>query len=111
MILGPVWSLFLTFFAIQEALNGLKSYSITILYWWRPLGAILRHFGPFGAHLEALEQDIEGIGSGQESTWCYPDLVLAPLNDESAASPAFYSLNMFHKTESPSISLKILKLF
>ena len=41
------------------------------------------------------------------STWCYPDLVLAPLNDESAASPAFYSLNMFHKTESPSISLII----
>ena len=40
------------------------------------------------------------------STWCYPDLVLDPLNDEAAASPAFYSLNMFHKTECPSISLR-----
>ena len=29
------------------------------------------------------------------STWCYPDLVLAPLNDESAASHAFSK--MFHK--------------
>ena len=42
------------------------------------------------------------------SSWCYPEIVPAPLHDESPASPAFYSLNMFHKTESPSISFLIL---
>ena len=56
-ILGPVWSQFLTCFAIQKGLKGPKlctvGQSITMLYWWGPLGAFLDHFGPFGAQLEA----------------------------------------------------------
>ena len=60
MILWPVWSPF-TCFVNQKGLSGPKLYtlgqSITILYWWGPLGAlgaIFRRFGPFGAHLEDL---------------------------------------------------------
>ena len=39
------------FFAIQKGLNGPKScivgQSITMLYWWGPLGTIWEHLGPF----------------------------------------------------------------
>ena len=57
MILGPVWSLFLTSFAIQKGLKGPKlctvGQSITMLYWWGPLRTFLDNFGPFEAQLEA----------------------------------------------------------
>ena len=56
-ILGPVWSLFLTSFAIQKGLKGPKlctvGQSITMLYWWGPLRTFLDNFGPFEAQLEA----------------------------------------------------------
>ena len=47
--LGPVWRIFFTHLATQNDLNGsiLVQWDrgITILDWWRPLGAILGHFG------------------------------------------------------------------
>ena len=55
--LGPVWSLFPNCLATKNDLNGPKSgtvgQSLTILYKWGPLGAILGYFGPYWSDFRA----------------------------------------------------------